>query len=254
MKAYVAFSKKEICEVVRTYKVFIMGCVFLLLGILGPITAKFMPNLLNAMVMDGMSITVIEPTAIDSWTQFFKNVTQMGIIVMVIVFSGTMSNEYSRGTLVNMLTKGLSRKIVILSKFTVISMVWTLSYMLCFVISYAYTTFFWGNDKYNNLFFSVFCLWLFGELLIAAIMLGCVIIKSNYGCLLFTGGFVLVLFIVNLIPKIQKFNPIVLASGNMELLKSQLTIADFISPIIIALIFILIFLNISIFIFNRIQV
>lgn len=254
MKSYIAFTKKEFCENFRTYKFFIMITVFLLFGMMNPITAKITPQLLESFMPEGMNITITEPTALDSWAQFFKNVPQMGLIVLVIVFSGIMSNEFSRGTLVNMLTKGLSRKVVIFSKFTMAATVWTFSYVLCFAVTYAYTKYFWSSDGISNLLFSVFCLWLFGILLLAIIMLGGVLFKNNYGSLLFTGGIVVVLTLLNIAPKLQKYNPATLSSSNMALLTNEMTASDFTLPIIMGSIAVIVFMASAIALFNKKQI
>jgi len=254
MRSYLAFTKKEFVENVRTYKVMIMAAVFLLLGMMNPITAKITPQLLKEFMPEGIEITITEPTALDSWAQFFKNVPQMGLIVLIIVFSGIMANEFSRGTLINMLTKGLSRSTVILSKFTMAVFMWTGSYVLCFGVSYAYTAYFWTGDGISNIAFSVFCLWLFGILLLAAVMLGSVLFKNSYGCLLFTGGFVVALFLINIVPKLQEYNPIKLASGNMALLTSEMSVSDFTLPIVICCATAAVFIIAAVALFNKKQV
>ena len=251
MKSYIAFTKKEFCESWRTYKLFIMLAVFLLLGMMNPITAKITPQLLESLLPAGMNITIAEPTALDSWMQFFKNVPQMGLIVLVIIFSGIMANEFSRGTLINMLTKGLSRSVVILSKFTMAVAVWTLSYIVCFVVTYAYTAYFWNSDGIRNVGFSVFCLWFFGILLLAIIMLGGVLSKNSYGGLLFTGGLVIVLMLLNIAPKLQKYNPITLASSNLALLTGDMAVSDFTGSIVICGIATIVFIASAIGLFNK---
>jgi ABC-2 type transport system permease protein len=254
MRAYLAFTKKEFCEVTRTYKLFIMATVFFLLGMMNPITAKITPKLIEQYMPKGMQFTIPEPTAMDSWTQFFKNVPQMGLIVLVIVFSGMMANEFSRGTLINMLTKGLHRSVVVISKFTMATSIWTVSYLLCFGVSYGYTSYFWSGDGVSNIFFSVFCLWLFGILLIVTMILGGVLVKSNYGSLLFTVCFVVILFLLNIVPKLKEYNPIMLASSNMALLSKEMLVSDFTSPIIICCVISVTFLIFAISLFNKKQI
>lgn len=113
MKAYFAFTQKELLESLRTYKLLIMIIVFMFFGMLGPLTAKLTPQILESLMPAGMQVTMGEPTAFDSWAQFFKNVSQMGFIVVAILFSGIMANEFNRGTLIHPLTKGLPRSTVI---------------------------------------------------------------------------------------------------------------------------------------------
>jgi ABC-2 type transport system permease protein len=251
MKAYLAFTKKEFMEHLRTYKLFIMLVVFLLFGFMSPALAKVMPDILKTAVPSGMTINIPTPTAFDSWGQFFKNVGQMGMLVLVIVFCGIMANEFSRGTLINMLTKGLKRSTVIMSKFTTATIIWTLSYLLCFFITYCYTAYFWKMDGMNHVFLTFFSLWLFGVLLITLVIFGGVLFKNIYGSLLLTGGAVAVLALINIAPKLQKYNPIILSSDNMALLRGQKAVSDFMPAVIICAALIIVLLAGSVLVFNK---
>ena len=248
MKSFISFTKKEFIEMSRTYKLLIIGCVFLFLGMLNPLTAKLMPKLLSSLSAEGITINIPEPSALDSWAQFFKNVPQMGLIVIVIIFSGIMANEYSKGTLIILLTKGLKRETVIISKFITSISMWTLGYWLCAAISYVYTIYFW-NDKVENLLFSMICLWVFGILLLSVVLLGGVLFKTNYGSMIFTGGFYVILFILGIPTKIKKYNPIMLSSSNMALINLENKVSDFTIPLIssVALTIIMVFISIRIF-------
>lgn len=254
MRAYLAFTKKEFCELTRTYKLLIMSAVFLILGMMNPITAKITPMLLEKLMPEGIDIHLGDPTAIDSWVQFYKNVPQMGLIVLVIVFSGIMANEFTHDTLINMLTKGLPRRTVILSKFTMATSVWTAAYALCFSVSYAYTAYFWNSDNTFHIGFSAICLWIFGVLLISAIMLGGVLFKNSYGCLLFTGGVTVLLFLLNIVPKIAEYSPLALVSKNMALITNQAAVSDLTMPLILAGVCIVGMLSGAILLFDRKQI
>ena len=253
MRAYLAFTKKEFMESFRTYKLFIMLAVFLLFGMMSPVFAKITPDLLKEFMTEGISITIPEPTAIDAWGQFFKNNSQMGLIVLVIIFSGIISNEKAKGTLINIVTKGLDRKIIILSKFTASVVIWTIAYSLSAIVSYFYTIYFFGNESLNYLFQSILYLWIFGILLISIIILGGVLFKNNYGSLLFTGAFVAILFLLNIFPKLKEYNPIYLVSNNLSLIQGQLAIDIFNHSSVISLILVISSIIFSVLIFNKRQ-
>ena len=253
MRAYLAFTKKEFMESFRTYKLFIMLAVFLLFGMMSPVFAKITPDLLKEFMTEGISITIPEPTAIDAWGQFFKNNSQMGLIVLVIIFSGIISNEKPKGTLINIVTKGLDRKIIILSKFTASVVIWTIAYSLSAIVSYFYTIYFFGNESLNYLFQSILYLWIFGILLISIIILGGVLFKNNYGSLLFTGAFVAILFLLNIFPKLKEYNPIYLVSNNLSLIQGQLAIDIFNHSSVISLILVISSIIFSVLIFNKRQ-
>ena len=251
MTGFIAFTKKEFCESVRTYKFFVICIVFLILGMMNPLTAKLTPELLSSLLPEGMIMNVPEPTAMDSWMQFFKNLP-IGLVAAVILFSGMLTSEISRGTLINVLTKGLSRSSIILSKFFTSALIFTIAYLLCFGVSYGYTAYFWSNNT-SHLIFSISCLWIFGILLMASLSLGGVLFESSYGPLLFTGGITICFFLLSFLPKLQKCVPIKLASDNMSLLSGEAAVSDFTWSIVVSCILILLFVAAAVAIFNKKQ-
>jgi len=212
-----------------------------------------LPEILGSLITDGVIITLPEPTAYDAWTQFFKNATQMGLIVMAILFSGVLSSELSKGTLINLLTKGLSRTAVILSKYTCMVLVWTASIALCFGLTYGYSVYLFPKDETSNLLFSVFCLWLFGLFLLAALLFSATLTRSNYGCLLITGVIMVICMIMNIIPAVHRYNPISLSTDNMGLIMNSIEASSLYSTVMISCLLLLIFVSLSVVIFRKKQ-
>jgi len=251
MRAFVAFTKKEFVESLRTFRLIVLMAVFVLLGIISPLTAKMMPEILKAVAEAGLVITMPDPVAMDSWAQFYSNVGQMGMLALIITFCGIMANELSRGTLVNLLTKGMKRHVVILSKFLYASVLWTVCYVICFAVCYMYTAFYWPMDGMNHVFLSFFAPWLFGELLLALLIFGGVLFGNFYGSLLSCGGLILVLSLLNIIPAVQKYNPIVLAGDVFNLLNGQKEVADFVPAFIICAAATVLLVAASVAVFNK---
>lgn len=253
MKAFITFCKKELLESWRTHKLIILLAVFAGLGILSPLIAKLMPEILNGVDLGGtgIAITVPDPTALDSWSQFFSNMGQMGLLAMVIVFCGLMSNEFSKGTLVNMLTKGMKRHIVILAKFLVASVIWIVCYLVCLGVTWSYTAFFWESIPLPYAFLTFSAPLAYGLLLLALMMLGGILFKTYFGSLMLTGGAVVVLTLLNLSPKLHKYNPISLGGETLYLLTGQRVPGDFIPALVICLGLTAVLIVFSIFIFNR---
>ena len=250
MTGYGAFVKKEFVEFYRSHKLLIILAVFLLLGMMNPLTAKITPQLLENFMPEGMVINIEEPTALDAWMQFYKNVPQLGLVVLVILFSGMMSQEYSKGTLINVLTKGLARRSVVLSKFTVALSMWTMAYTVCVAVSWAYTAYFWQGEELRHLLAAAAMVWIYGILLLAAGLFGSVLCKNAYGNLLITGGFVGVQFLLNIIPDAVKYNPIALVSRNMELIESGVQFDELLTPVGITFGLIVAFVTAACVVFN----
>jgi ABC-2 type transport system permease protein len=221
MRGYLAFTKKELLEQLRTYKWLIVFSVFFLFGMMSPLLAKLMPDILAGMDIEGMQIVIPDPTVLDAYGQFFKNLNQMGILVLLLVFGGTLSNEMMRGTLINVLAKGLPRHTVILSKFTASVMLWTAGYLVSAGTNYAYTVYLFKDTRVQNLPFSLFCLWLFGCFVLALIILSSTITTGNFGGLILSAIALILMLMINISPNAEKYNPITLASKNVVLLTGE---------------------------------
>ena len=254
MKAFFAFTGKEFMEYIRTYKLIILLAVFVIFGFLSPITAKYLPQIFEMAGLDPAAMGLGDPTAADSFAQFYKNVGQMGLLVVAIVFSGIMANEFSKGTLVNMLTKGLKRPTVILSKWVSSVLCWTVAYLLCLGITYGYTEYYFEIKGYHHLFASFLSLWLYGVFLIVLILLGGTLFKNVAGSLLLTGGVAVVLTLLNLVPTIQKYNPASLASDGLSLMTAQKGLDDLLPAFIICGAAILVLTAATALIFNKKQI
>ena len=253
MKSFVAFTKKEWLENFRTNRIYILGIVFLLLGIMNPVVAFMTPELIGSMDLGGIVIDLPDPTALDSWIQFFGNISIIGMLALIVSYCGIMANEISRGTLVNLLTKGMKRHVVILSKFFSATTLWTGVYLLCLGVTHAYTSFYWSGDEFtlNHGFVAFLAPWLFGVLLLALLIFGGILTGTFPGSLLTGGGVVVVLNLINLIPNVARFNPITLASGTLALLDNSLEVSDFVPAIMVCLVAIVVLLLGSIGVFNK---
>ena len=103
MKTWIALLKKESMEQLRTGKWTFLGILLVLFGIMNPAVAKLTPWLMEIMAdslaENGMILTPVTITAMDSWVQFFKNIP-MALIAFVLLEGSMFTKEYQNGTLV----------------------------------------------------------------------------------------------------------------------------------------------------------
>ncbi|MCI9271777.1 MAG: ABC transporter permease subunit [Dorea sp.] len=221
MRAFLAFTKKEWLELIRTGKCVLLLILFTLFGIMNPAIAKLTPWMMEMLSADlsdmGLILTETNVDALTSWAQFYKNIP-MGLLIFLLLFGGILTTEYQRGTLVHMLTKGLKRWKVILAKAGVMVSAWTLCYWLCFGITYGYNQYFWDNRAAEHLLFAAFCTYLGGIWMISLLLLMSVIFTTSSGVLAATGGAALSFYLAGLIPKITEYLPVRLlgASGMLS--------------------------------------
>lgn len=251
MSGYIAFVKKEFMENMKNYRFFILFAVFLIFGIMSAFLAKFTPEILSALSAD-MEMTS-EPVALDAWKQFYKNISGVGFSAFIILYGSCLSGEYSKGTLVLMVTKGLSRKAVILAKYTVAAVLMTICYWASFTAAYGYTAYLWHDTGLFHVALAAFALWLAGFLYLSILMIGCVIFRQTFTSILFTGGIVAVISLLGIAGPIAKFNPFILTSKNVDLLYGEVVPSDFMIPALISVAMSILGLLIAMKLFNKKQ-
>ncbi|MGX6978717.1 ABC transporter permease [Vagococcus elongatus] len=245
------FLKKEIFSSLKNYHVYILSGVFLLLGILNVLTAKFTPKLIETLVSKEMAEALPSPTGMDVWLQFHKNVTQMGLIVIVLFFSTILTKEYQKGSLTILLTKGLKRRSVIVAKWAWLVTSFTFYYFLSVGITFIYAYLYFEQVVYGSLGFGLFALWLFGLLICTLIILGSVIGRQSYTVLIFVVGCLIVMFLLSAVTKLSDFIPIQLLQQFMPLLEGSKSAGDLSSAVMMTVILCIAILLSSVWLFER---
>lgn len=239
MKSFAAFLKKEFLDIARTGRLFIAVLVFVLSGMMSPAIAKLTPWMMEmfaeTMEDSGFIFTNIQVDAMTSWTQFFKNLPIV-LIAFVLMFSDIFTKEYKSGTLLLVLSKGLSRYKVVLAKAAVLLLMWTFGYGLCFGITYGYNAYFWDNSIVCSLFSAVTVWWLFGVWVIGLMVLFSSLVQGNTGVSLCTGGTVLLAYLLCIMPKSKVYSPAMLMD-TASLLNEAVGIGAYRKAVIVAVVF-----------------
>jgi ABC-2 type transport system permease protein len=118
MTGFGAFLSKELTEIRRTWRLWVIPGMLLFFGVTSPIIAAITPALVKSVAgaQPGMRIQIPPPTALDAFAQFTKNLDQFVLIAIVIAGAGVISGERSSGTAILVLTKPLSRGAFVVAK------------------------------------------------------------------------------------------------------------------------------------------
>ena len=229
MKQLIAFFQKEWMELTRSGKFLIIVILFILFGVMNPALAKLTPWMMEvaaeSLAEAGLVVTEVPVDAMTSWTQYYKNIP-LELIVFILMFSGILTREYEKKTLINMVTKGLSRWKIVLSKTGVVFLLWTFAYWLCYGITYGYNTYFWDNNIAEYVFFAAFCIYVLGVWLISLMMLMSVLSSSNTGVLLYTGVIFAICYFAEMLVKWKEYLPTYLMNAG-QLLSGVGTVGDY---------------------------
>lgn len=232
MKSYLIFSKKEWIEQWKNYKLFILGAVLLVFAMLSPVLAKMMPDIFQNVDL-GVEFVIPDPTYGDAYAQFFKNMNQTVILLILFLFSGNIAQEINRGTALLMFAKGLSKPAFILSKFSVEMLIWTLSYWISVGVFWGYTQYLFPEQTPVNFFPAMGCLWLLVVFVLAVINFASVISNQSFVTMILSGGVMLCLYIANSFPKLTEYLPVTLGNLNLQLILGAKDIKDIVLPVLV---------------------
>lgn len=229
MRQLTAFIKKETLELLRSGRLVLLLLLFGLFGVMSPAIAKLTPWMMELMskqiAESGMTVGVAKVDAMTAWTQFYKNMPMM-LIVMIVMFGGSVVGELQKGTLIPVVTKGMRRWKILCAKALVIMAVWTGGCLLSYAVTYAYSAYFWDNGIAAHLFFGAFCFWLFGLWLLSVILPASAFLHSASAVVLAVGAGFAISYAAGIIPVLEPYSPAYLLQS-LPLLIGENVVGDY---------------------------
>lgn len=119
MRGFAEFAWKEALEIVRTWRIWVLPGMLLFFAVSGPFMAKYTPEILKAFGGDQVAAllkVMPKPTYLDAYGQWIKNLSQIGLFAIIIIYGGLISAERKSGTAILVLTKPLSRTAFVVAK------------------------------------------------------------------------------------------------------------------------------------------
>lgn len=198
MTQFNVLLKKEWRENFRNYKVFWIPIVFILFGIIEPVTNYFMPQILDSVgnLPDGAVIEIPPPEPEEILVAVMGQYQLIGILVLVLAYMGSVAGERKNGTATLLYVRPLSYRSYFLSKWILASAVGMLSVWSGLLAAYYYTFLLFERVDFTKFlkFGATYSLWI---LLIVSLVLLMSAALPNAG--LAAAGSLLLIFVFQLI-------------------------------------------------------
>ena len=130
MNGYLVFAAKEAKEIVRTWRIWVLPAIVVFFALTGPFLARYTPQIVGAVAGGQLGHIVLPPaTYLDAYSGWIKNLSQITLFAIIIIYGGIVSSEVRSGTVLLVLTKPLSRgafvsvKVVVNSAFVAVLLV-----------------------------------------------------------------------------------------------------------------------------------
>lgn len=123
MSGFEVWSQKELLEISRTWRRFVLPVLLIVMAVLSPVFARIAPELVRSFSGDdpGVIIQLPDPTAQDALRQWGQSLDQIVLMAVIVIAAGLISSDLAKGAGQLALVKPLSRRDYVLAKVTVLA-------------------------------------------------------------------------------------------------------------------------------------
>jgi ABC-2 type transport system permease protein len=140
MRGFNVLLRKELTEAWRTRRLPLVAILFVLVGLISPLTAKFLPDILKAALGDqALGIPLPPADAAAAVVQLEKNLGQLGALAAIALAMGAVSGELDRGTAALVLAQPVGRPAFLMAKLIAIGVVLGVATALAVAVAWVYT-------------------------------------------------------------------------------------------------------------------
>ena len=247
---WLVFARKELSEIVRTWRIWVVPGIVVFFAITGPLVARFTPELIGAVAGDQAGgLKFPTPTYTDSYLQWVKNLSQIVLIAVVIVYGSLVSGEVKSGTAVLVLTKPLSRYAFIAVKAAVQTLFLAAVVAFGALVTWALTLLIFGTAPVAALWSATGAFIVLGLLFVCLMTLLSALIPSGAGAAGAGLGIYVVLAIAAIWKPLNDYSPAALTSQTSALAAGRDVAIAW--PVITALVLAIAFVVLAGLIFRR---
>lgn len=255
MKHTIALLRKEALQTIRDPKQLVLWGIFAFFGMISPLTAKLLPDLIRMMSdqpsMAGIVFQLPEPDAWSAYEQWIKNLSQMGMLAVLLVFMGAVSQEKADGSAALILTKGVSRGLYLLAKWTAAFVNVTIGFLVSAGVFLGYAEWLFGGAILPQTPYALFLVWASLMFFTAMAMLASTLCKTTGMSALVAFGLLALLLIAGTVPAIGAWSPVALSDLPLRILRDLAEPDAAYGPLCLSLCAVPIFWGIGLLRFSR---
>ena len=139
MSGFGILLRKELLEAWRTRRLPVIAVLFLIVGIMSPLTARYLNEILELSLGDQLTVPLPVPTAAMALDQFQKNLGQLGALAAIALAMGSVAGELDRGTAALVLAQPATRTAFLAAKVVAIGIVLAVCMAVATIVAWVYT-------------------------------------------------------------------------------------------------------------------
>ncbi len=207
MKGLGLLLRKELREQTRTMRLLAVVAVFAIMGLLSPVFARYVREIVEAVGGGQFQGMIPEPTVGDAVAQFIKNTGQFGVLIAILVTMGSVAAEKERGTAAFLLAKPIGRGAFVVAKVVAIGALLAVALGVSGILCWIYTAILFEPLPVPGFAAGVALVWLSLAVFAAVTFLASVLTRSGVAAGGIGFGVFVVTGILAALPTIGPFMP-----------------------------------------------
>ncbi len=195
----------EILRLYRTYRIWILLAVFALFGALGPLTARFLPEIVDALG-GGVEIAVPTPTPELAMAGYLGNALQIGMLAIAFVSAAALAFDANTEMSVYLRTRASIRQIL-MPRYAVNATAAVVSFFLGTAIAYIGTAVLIDAPRLGGTVVATLLLAVYLAFVVALTGVAASFVKSVPGAALIAVSVLIVTGVIGLIPQVEPWLP-----------------------------------------------
>ena len=195
----------ELVRLFRTHRIWILFGVFALFGALGPLTARFLPEIVEA-VGGGVEIAVPPPSPELAMAGYLGNALQIGILAIAFVAAAALAFDSKPEMAVYLRTRA-SIPQILAPRYVVNMLASVVSFVIGTTIAYVGSAILIGAPLLGGTVTATLLLSVYLVFVVALTGFAASLVRSIPGTALITVGVLIVIGIIGLIPQVDAWLP-----------------------------------------------
>lgn len=223
----------ERLRLTRSPRALALAGAYLLFGLLGPVMAKYMQNIVDRFG-SGVTVVAADPTPKDGLTNYISQVSQAGLVVVVVIAAGALNFDSRRGISTFLRTRVDNVWNLLAPRFIVNATAAVGAYTLGTLAAWYETSLLLGSPPAGIMISGLVCGSIYLVFAVAVTAAAASIARSTLGTVGLALGMLAVLPILGIAAPIHPWLPSTLVSAPIALFGTS-TMADFAPAIAVSL-------------------
>lgn len=223
----------------RTYRLLILVVVFAFFGLVGPLTAAYLPEIVGLATQSeglGTAIDLPEPVPADGVVQYIGNISQLGIIVVAAIAAQALALDSSPGLSAFYRTRQPAARSWVLPRWAATTVAAAVAWTVGLLAAVYGTVLLIGPLPVGGMVVG-WALWVvYLAFAVAVVALCAGIVRSKVAVTAVSVGLLLAIALVGVIPQVSDWLPSHLVGAPAALAASDAVAGDFLGATVVTLI------------------